>query len=110
MPFDITPQTRRVLLNTAETFDAGYLGYDGSADPQEDGQGLKLACENGWYILNGPDGELVLHDRAARHLAQMVLEDMAVNAHPNERAALSAWIAKRLEVQGRHFEIVGVGQ
>ena len=93
MPFDTTTQTRRVLLNTAETFDAGILGYDGSADPQEDG--LKLACENGWYIMSGPDGELVLHDRAARHLAQMILGDMAINAVPAERAAVAKWVAGR---------------
>lgn len=63
----------RTLLDSAHAYDAGVMGFDGPCDPVEDGEGLIVRqTRDGWFVLNGPDGEINLSPAMAKQVVSVL--------------------------------------
>jgi transglutaminase-like putative cysteine protease len=67
------------LIDTREHCYGVLLGYEGPADPQEDGQGLVVTRDaQGWVTLLGPDGEIRLDPREVAELRKALEQRVGV--------------------------------
>ena len=76
------------LINTADRYDAGLLGYERACHPREDGDGLIVTVGDGPVLsitLEGPDGEVTLSGTAEiREVAKSLMAALGVQT---QRAA-----------------------
>jgi len=85
----------QTLIDTRSAYDAGALGYDGPADPAEDGEGLIVEYhpakdENDIPSMSliGPNGEVALYGLAEmRAVAKALAEAVAMASTGKQRAA-----------------------
>lgn len=67
----------RTLLDSATGYDAAILGFDGPVDPSDGG--FRLTRDpDGWFVLNGPDGEILMSPEMASVVAREVLSALDV--------------------------------